>query len=263
MARNLINQVAVITGASSGIGMETALEFARCGARLVLAARRKDRLIEVAKRVSELGGDVLVFPTDVTEMEQINALIEAAMERYGQIDILVNNAGFGQLSTIEDTTPDEMREIFDVNFMGTFYATRAVIPHMRNQGRGHIINVSSTAGARGLSRMGAYCVTKSAQKALTEALRLELDGSGIKVSLVMPVFTETEFFDAMRNKTGQRLNTPKLFTQKASKVAKAIADCAKNPKPEVLPFPLARVLFVANALAPGLVDFALKKYYKV
>lgn len=259
----LNDRVALITGASSGIGMETALEFARRGARLVLAARRKDRLQEVAQKARELGSDALAIPTDVAKMEQIEALVEAAIKRYGRIDILVNNAGFGQLSTLEDTTPDEMKEIFDVNFMGTFHATRAVIPHMRKQGGGHIINVSSTAATRGLARMGAYCATKSAQKSITEALRLELDGSGINVSLVLPVFTETEFFDVMRNKTGKRLNLPRIFTQKASRVAKAIADCAQNPKPEVLPFPLARVLFLANALAPALVDFVLKRYYKV
>lgn len=263
MGINLENAVAIITGASSGIGKEAALEFARKGVRLSLAARREAKLNEVADAVRKLGSEALVVPTDVSLKTQVDALVKKTLEHYGgRIDILLNNAGYGQLSTIEETSAKEMKDILAVNYMGTYYATAAVLPHMKQRGSGHIINISSVAGARGFPLMGAYCVTKAAQRSLTEALRIELDGTGVHASVVCPVFTETEFFDAIKNKTDASVDPPSFLTQTAARVAKAIVKCAENPKPEVLPFPLARVLIVLNAISPSLVDFILKRYYK-
>ncbi len=262
MGRNLKGAVVLVTGASSGIGMYSALEFAHKGARLALAARRKERLEKVAAEIERMGGEALVVPADVSRAGDVDEMVARTVEHYGTVDVLLNNAGYGILSPIEETTAEEMRHILDVNYMGTYMATRAVLPVMKRAGRGHIINVSSVAGTRGLPYMGAYCVTKAAQKSLTEALRIELAGTGIYVSVVYPVFTETEFFDVMKNKTGRRLSAPSLFTQTAEHVARRIVRCAENPRPEVLPFPLARVLIFMNALAPGLVDFVLKRYYK-
>jgi short-subunit dehydrogenase len=155
-----------------------------------------------------------------------------------------------------------MLEIMGVNLMGTFYTTKAVLPQMKKQGSGHIINVSSVAGRRGFPFLGAYCATKFAMNAISEALRIELTGTGICVSLVYPVTTRTEFFDVLKNRTGRRFEPPKIFSQSAHQVARAIVECAENPKPEVLPFPLARLLIVINAIAPGVLDFILKRYYK-
>jgi short-subunit dehydrogenase len=262
MGKNLENSVAIITGASSGIGRETATLLAQKGMKLVLAARREDKLEELAREINRPGAETLIIPTDVSDQTQVEPMVGKALERFGRIDILVNNAGFGQFASIEETSSDDMHEIIGVNLMGTFYSTKAVLPQMRRQGSGHIINISSVAGKRGFPFLGAYCATKFAMNAISEALRIELTGTGIYVSLVYPVTTKTEFFDVIKNRTGQRFEPPGMFTQSAYQVANAIVKCAENPKPEVLPFPLARFLIVINAIAPGVLDFVLRRYYK-
>lgn len=262
MGRNLENFVAIITGASSGIGRETAILFAKKGVKVVLAARREDKLEEVEREIIGLSGEALVVPTDVSDKAQVERMTERALERFGRIDILINNAGFGQHARISDTSAEDMREIMDVNLMGTFYAIKAALPQMRKQESGHIINVSSVAGKRGLPFIGAYCATKSAMNAISEALRVELTGTGINVSLIYPITTETEFFDVMKNKTGKRFEPPKMFRQSAEGVAAAIVKCAENPKSEVFPFPLAWLVGITNSAAPGVLDFMLRMYYK-
>lgn len=262
MRKNLENSVAIITGASSGIGRETAILFAQKKAKVTLAARRENRLEEVAGIINRLEGEALIMPTDVSDQTQVERMIEKTLERFGRIDILVNNAGFGQLASIEETSPDDMREIMGVNLMGTFYATKAVLPQMRKQGSGHIINISSVAGKRGFPFLGAYSATKFAMNAISEAMRIELTETGIDVSLVYPVTTTTEFFDVIKSRAGRRFESPKMFTQSAYQVADAIVKCAENPKPEVLPFPLARLLILMNAAIPGVLDFFLRTYYK-
>jgi short-subunit dehydrogenase len=262
MGKNLEHSVAIITGASSGIGRETALLFAQKGVGVALVSRREDRLKEVSRKINELGTEALIIPTDVSDQSQVERMVESVIERYGRVDILVNNAGFGQFAAIEETTIDDMREIFGVNFMGAFYAIKAVLPYMRKQGSGHIINISSAAGKRGFPFMGAYCATKFAMNAISEALRIELSGTNINVSLVYPVTTKTEFFDVLKNRTGRRFYPPDMFNQSAQHVARAIVKCAENPRLEVLPFPLAKFLIVTNAVAPGFVDYILRRYYK-
>jgi uncharacterized protein len=262
MGKNLENSVAIITGASSGIGHETAIQFAQKKVKVALAARREYKLEEVARSINRFSGEALVIPTDVSDQTQVECMVVKTLERFGRIDILVNNAGFGQLASIEETSPDDMREIMGVNLMGTFYATKAVLPQMRKQGNGHIINISSVAGKRGFPFLGAYCATKFAMSAISEAMRIELTGTGIYVSLVYPVTTTTEFFHVIKSRAGRRFEAPKMFTQSAHQVADAILKCAENPRPEVLPFPLARLLILMNASMPGVLDFFLRTYYR-
>ncbi|MCI0454817.1 MAG: SDR family NAD(P)-dependent oxidoreductase [Candidatus Dadabacteria bacterium] len=262
MGKNLEGCVAIVTGASSGIGRETALLLAKKGVKVALVSRREDRLKDVSREINELGASALIMPMDVSDQSQVERMVERIVEQFGRVDILVNNAGFGQFASIEETSTGDLHEIFGVNFMGTFYAIKAVLPHMRKQGNGHIINISSVAGKRGFPFTGAYCATKFAMNAISEALRIELSGTKIKVSLVYPVTTKTEFFDVLKNKTEQRFQPPEMFSQSAYQVARAIVKCAENPSPEVLPFPLARFLIVINAIAPGVLDYILRRYYK-
>lgn len=262
MGKNLENSVAIITGASSGIGRETAILLAQKKVKITLAARRENRLEEVAGEINRLEGETLVIPTDVSDQTQVERMIVSTLERFGRIDILVNNAGFGQLASIEETSPEDMLEIMGVNLMGTFYATKAVLPQMRKQGSGHIINISSVAGKRGFPFMGAYCATKFAINAISESMRIELTGTGIYVSLVYPVTTTTEFFDVIISREGRGFDASKMFTQSAYQVAKAIVRCAENPRPEVLPLPFARLLILMNATMPGVLDFFLRRYYR-
>lgn len=262
MGRELSGKTAIVTGASSGIGESTALALAKRGVNLTLAARREERLREVAEAAELFGVKALAIKTDVGSESDILNMVSKTIESFGGVDILINNAGYGQFSLIEDTTSEEMRNLLDVNYMGTFYASRAVIPHMKKNKGGHIISISSVAGHRSFPFLGAYSVSKFAQKALAEALRIELADTGIEVSIVCPTITDTEFFKALKNKTDKAIDAPKFFTQTPEKVASSIIKCLENPKPEVWPFPLAKLLIVLNSLSPGLVDFILRRYYK-
>ena len=251
--RELQNRVLIITGASAGIGRETALLFAREGFRLVVAARRQDRLERLAEEIKSRGGEALSLPTDISDQDQVEHLIRATVDHFGRLDILVNNAGYGLFAKVEDTTVEELQSIFATNFAGTFYAIKAALPIMRRQPWGHIINVSSIAGKRGFPLSGAYCATKFAMNGLTESLRTELIGSGIDISLVLPVSTTTEFFDVAKNKSN-RPSKPLGIVQSAHQVALSILKCAKHPKAEVLPYPPSRVLILLNSIFPSLVD---------
>ena len=256
MARKLRGAVVLITGASAGIGRAAALAFAQEGARLLLAARRRDRLEEVAATARALGGEALVAETDVADRRQVHAAVDKAVSAFGRLDILINNAGIGYLGMLEDMPIEEIETLWAVNMMGTIYATQAAIPLMRKQGRGHIINVASVAGKRGGPGNSIYCATKFAMVGMSEALRVELRGSGIEVSVICPVSTATEFFEVSSARS-KRDHMPIGPIQTAEKVARAIVRCARKPRPEVIVYPPARILVLINALSPRLADLIL------
>src|SRR5678809_1086734 len=195
-------QVIAITGASAGIGRATALRMAREGAAVAICARRADRLDAIAAEIVAAGGQALSMTADVTRVEDMDLFVARTVERFGHLDVMMCNAGFGIAGAIDDIAPDQMRKIMDVNYTGTYHATRAALPLFRRQGSGHVIIVSSIVGKRGVPYMGAYSATKFAQVGLAECLRSEVAGTGIHVSIVYPVSTETEFFDVMSQETG-------------------------------------------------------------
>src|SRR5476651_127331 len=171
-------RVVAITGASAGIGRATALRLARDGAALVICARRADRLDVVAAEITSAGGQALAVVADVTREDDMRALVAKAVERFGRLDVMLCNAGFGIAGAIDDIAPDQMQKLMDVNYTGTYLATRAALPIFRRQGTGHVIMVSSIVGKRGVPYTGAYSATKFAQVGLAECLRSELLGTG-------------------------------------------------------------------------------------
>jgi NADP-dependent 3-hydroxy acid dehydrogenase YdfG len=191
MAR-LDGKVAVITGASSGIGEATAEALAAEGVSVVVAARREDRLEDLVGRIQGNGGRVLSVAADVIEEQQAHDLIKQATDELGRVDILVNNAGVMQLSKIEKGLSDEWRRMFDVNVMGLLYVTDAAIEAMKEQGSGHIVNISSVAGRKSGPLRGAYSGTKFAVNAISEALRVELIENNVRVTIIEPGAVETE-----------------------------------------------------------------------
>ncbi len=207
MRKDISGQVVIVTGASSGIGRETALHFAREKARVALAARREQQLQALEKEIQELGAEVLSLATDVAQRDQVEAMVQRVPEPFGRVDILVNNAGSGLFALVEETTPEDVEAILQVNFFWAFYGIRAVLPIFRRHGSGHIINVASIVGKRGIPLYGAYCASKFALVGLSESLRLELEGSGIAVSLICPVGTATAVFRRCQKPPGTKTSS--------------------------------------------------------
>jgi short-subunit dehydrogenase len=252
-------RVVAITGASAGIGRATALRLARDGAALAICARRSGQLDAAADDIRRLGGRALAIAGDVTRADDMEALVNAAVDRFGRLDVMICNAGFGIYGTLDQIAPADLRRLMDVNYIGTCLAARAALPVFRRQGRGHLIVVSSVVGKRGIPYMGAYAATKFAQVGLAESLRSELRGTGVDVTVVYPISTRTEFFDVMTRESGfaTRGDGPK---QQVSAVADAIAAAIERPRPEVFPYPAARLLGIMNALAPGFTDRLARRW---
>jgi len=255
----LAGRVAAITGASSGIGLACATHLAREGAAVVLGARRVSLLDATADQIRSAGGRAATVQMDVTREADVDALVATAMREFGRLDIMICNAGFGYYGTIEETPPDVMQRMMDVNYMGTFYGARAALPVFRAQNSGHLIFVSSIVGRRGIAFMGGYSATKAAQSGLAESLRSEFAGSPIKVSCVYPVSTRTEFHEAMTRDFGHTVSGlgPK---QSVDEVASAIVRCIQRPRPEVYPHALSRGLAVLNVIAPRFTDSFVRKF---
>jgi len=255
----LAGRVAAITGASSGIGLACAQQLAAAGCAVVLNARRGDRLDEAVRTIRSFGHRADALVGDVTSEPDMLRLVTHARETFGRLDIIICNAGFGYYGTVEDTPGTTMRRLMEVNFLGTFYSVRAALPVFRAQSGGHVIIMSSIVGQRGIPLMSAYSATKAAQVGFAEALRSELAGTGIHVSLVYPVSTDTEFRFAMERDYGHSVEGvgPK---QSVDQVARAVIACLRRPRPEVYPHRMSRALAIVNAVAPGFADTLVRKY---
>lgn len=252
MPRELAGRVVVVTGASSGIGAATAVACGRAGMRVAVAARRADRLAAVVDAVRAAGGEARAVPTDVADEAQVRALVDGTAAAWGRVDVLVANAGVGMLATVEQTTAAEIEWLMRVNFLGAVYGILAALPHMRRQGSGHLVTVASVVGKRASPFRAAYVASKAALVGFSEALRMELRGSGIHVTCVCPIGTATEFHAVEPNRLGASGRAGPI--QSAEHVARAIVRALRRPRAEVHPYPPARLLFLANALAPALVD---------
>ncbi|HXH40657.1 MAG TPA: SDR family NAD(P)-dependent oxidoreductase [Thermoanaerobaculia bacterium] len=225
MTSALAKKTAVITGASSGIGRAAALELARRGANLVLAARRAELLEEVAGQCRALGVECRVVVTDVTQRADCEHLIDAA----GNVDILVNNAGFAIFDPIESARPDDLEAMMQTNYFGAVWCTQAVLPQMLARRQGTIVNVASIAGIMGYARMGGYCATKFAMIGFSEALRDEVLGRGVCVAMVCPGTVETQFF--AKAERGKMPGASRLILAiKPEQVARAIVHAAEDGK---------------------------------
>ena len=249
----------MVTGASSGIGLAIAQHLARDGVGVVLGARRADRLDDAVRGIRSAGGRADSVVMDVTSETSVQRLVQHAREAFGRLDVMICNAGFGFYGTVEETTGPTMQRMMDVNFMGTFYGARAALPIFRAQSHGHLIVISSIVGQRGIGLMSGYSATKAAQVAFVECLRTEFSGTGIAVSVVLPISTDTEFRQAMKRDYGHRVSGlgPR---QSVDDVARAIVRCVERPRPEVYPHAMSRALTLMNHVAPALTDRFVKRF---
>jgi hypothetical protein len=228
MTKRFLNKTVVITGASSGIGAAAARQFANEGARVVLAARRKQALEAVA---SSIGSDnSLIVTTDVTDLKSAAALLEKARERFGAINVLINNAGYHARGLVEDRRLDELVQMIDVNIRAPVALCRLALPYLRQAGGGAIVNVASLAGRVPVPGAATYSATKFGLRAFSLSLAEELRGSGITISVVSPGLVDTEFFTAEIDNV-----PPIVFSQpmsSAKDVAAIILDCAYDGRCE-------------------------------
>ncbi len=243
-------RVAVITGASSGIGRATAHAFAEQGATVVLAARREDALRSVERSCIDRGGRALIEPTDVADHEQVEALARTAANRCGRIDYWVNNAGVGLFARIEEAPLADYERVLQTNLHGCIYGARAAIPYFRRQGEGTVINVASLVGVVPQPYTSAYGVSKAGLRALGDSLRMELlDQPAIHACTVLPASIDTPFFQHAGNYTGRSIK-PIKPVYPAARVADSILRLAQQPRREVTVGGAGKLFALQRSLAP-------------
>jgi NADP-dependent 3-hydroxy acid dehydrogenase YdfG len=224
------DKVVVVTGASSGIGEATAVLLAARGAKVVLGARRSDRLEALATRIAAAGGEAAYARTDVKRRDDLRDLVKLACERYGKLDVLVNNAGIGPISLLDDLRVEDWEEMIDVNLKGVLYGVAAALPVFRRQGFGHFVNVISTAGLKIVPLQSVYAGTKNAVRAISEGLRQEA-GDRLRVTIISPGFVHTDFAESMTNPEvkAQIVDTRDKMAISPDAIARAIAFAIEQP----------------------------------
>ena len=250
----LADQVVVITGASSGIGLVTAKMAAARGARVVLAARNEADLARAVQQIREGGGRAIHVAADVSDPNDVDRIAEAAIREFGRIDTWVNNAGVALYGRIMELSTEDMRRQFEVNYWGQVHGSRAAVPHLRRQS-GVLINVASALADRAIPLQGNYCASKHALKAFTDALRMELEeeGAPVSVTLVKPGSIDTPLFDKAKTLLGvEPQPVPPVYAPELA--AEAILECAERPVRDVVVSGMGKVLSVAGMIAPRLTD---------
>lgn len=256
MRRSLERCVVVITGATSGIGRATALQFAEAGARVVLAARNEAALAELEDYIIATGGEAIAVRTDVARWTDVQRLATTASERFGTIDVWINNAAVGVWSTIDEMTIDEINRVIHVDLLGTIYGVKAALPVMWQKRSGTIINVASALADRAIPLLSTYCAAKHGIKGFTESLRLELareENHHIRSVLVLPAAVNTPFYSEGKSRLGVRPH-PLKPVYEPELVARAIVDAARRPRRFVYVGGIGKMLSLAQRISPAAVD---------
>jgi len=252
MAIHLRDKVTIITGASGGIGRDAAILLAEAGALCVLAARRGELL---AKLHSELSGGPerhLYLATDISKEEKVKRLIEETLKKYGRIDILINNAAVSYVGRVKDMDLGKAENTLDINLLGTIRITRHVLPYMIERRSGHLINISSIVGKRGVPYRSIYCASKFGLEGFMESLRAEVEKYNIKVSVIRPPSVKTDFSKKIERDSD--VSHHALDSLDPRTVAKAIVATARSPRREVNMGLLAKGFMLLNGILPGLFD---------
>ena len=225
-------QIAVVTGASSGIGYATALAMTKAGVKVAVGARRKEKLDQLKNEIEKLGGECITVTCDVSKRSDCENLIDAAVKKWNRLDILVNNAGLMPLSFVKNIKVDEWEKMVDVNIKGVLYCTAAAIPHLVKQNSGHIVNISSIAGRVVFPAGSVYCATKFAVRAFSEGLRQELSTRhNIRVTTIEPGIVDTELTNTISDKSLESFikNAKAIQALKAEDIANSIMFALESP----------------------------------
>lgn len=262
MAASLRNKVVLITGASSGFGKDAAHLFAAEGAKVILVARRLDRLQMLANEIHKTGGEAIAVPADISQPAEIDLMVCNVIELYGHIDILFNNAGFGALDWLEQLDPErDIATQVQVNLTGLILVTRAVLPHMLVRRTGHIINMSSIAGWLAAPSYTVYAATKYGVRGFTTALRREVAPFGIRVSGIYPGPAQTEFAWGKGKNKRSRPKWFNVFFIPASDVSQRVLELARKPQRAVIiPWWFGLIAWGENHF-PAVADWIIQKAY--
>jgi short-subunit dehydrogenase len=268
MGRILTGQVAIVTGASSGIGAATAVAMARAGMDLLLAARRQDRLAAVAQAVESVGRRARVLAVDVSQRGSERLILDEAQRHFGRFDVVFANAGFGLERDVHLTQDEELRILFEVNFFASVALLGESARRLRAEGRGgHFLMCSSCLSKFSLPGYGAYAASKAAQESICRAMRFELLPHGIEVASVHPITTTTEFFAESAARSGTKggavpEHAPRWAVQPPERVADAIVDCLRYPKSEVWTSEIVRLSAALFNACPWILDIVLRREVK-
>ena len=250
----------LVTGASSGIGRESAIQFARGGANLALVARRKDVLDAAASSLeSRYGVRAKAYPCDVSQREQVSRMTRLALDEFSDIDVLVNNAGFAISGAVSALSVEDIESQMQTNYLGMVYCTKGLLPHMLERGSGHIVNVASVAASFGLPGIAPYCASKSAMLGFSEGLKHELGGTGVGVTVVSPIMVRTEFFDHPCFENVPRSPAASLGP---ATVAKAVLQAAGSPRLEIIVPPPIRAAVWLKHTFPFVINPILGRAFR-
>jgi uncharacterized protein len=244
-------KVVVITGASSGIGEQSAEEFAKLHANVILVSRNEEGLQKVATKLSKYQTKVFVYACDISKKDQVDTMGHVIIEKFGKVDVLVNNAGFGIYNTVEKTKIEEIESQMSTNFFGMMYCTKTFLPKMLEQKSGHIVNVASVAGSIGIPRMASYCASKFAILGFSESLFHELKGTGVGITIVSPIMVRTNFFNHESFRNMSRYSATSLSPKT---VANAVVRAASSPRLEIVVPQFVRFVIWLKQTLPYLIN---------
>ncbi len=257
--REIHGSRAIVTGASSGIGREIALELARQGAELVVVARREERLRQLAKEIHAGGGRVEVVAGDVTDPTTQQRAVDLAQSRFGGLDLLVNNAGVGAMGLFEHADSGRVRRLMEVNFFALVEMTRLALPLLKQGTNPVIVNVGSILGHHGVPHSSEYCASKFAVRGFSESLRAELTIHKIDVLVVSPGTTETEFTANVIQHTGEP-SWPEHAPASAAAVARKTVQAIRRGRHEIVPYKWGKLFYWLNRISPRLIDHFMARY---
>ena len=253
------DKVVLITGASSGIGEQAAIEFAKRGAHLILVARRQEKLQQVQNRINSTAASVLVCPCDISKKDQVTEMSKTVLKQFDSVDILVNNAGFAIYGPVADLTIADIESQMSTNYFGMIYCIKNFLPSMIKKNSGHIVNVASVAASFGLPNIAPYCASKFAMLGFSEGLKHELTNTKVRVTVVSPIMVRTNFFDHPSFDKMPQFSPTSLDPKT---VAKAILKAANSPRLEIIVPPIVRGAVWIKHTLPYIINPILGKAFK-
>lgn len=253
------NKTVLITGASSGIGREAAIEFAKQGVNLILVARRKEKMEKLKEQLEKSHIKIRTCQCDVSDKSQVRKMSEDVLKEFSHIDILVNNAGFAIYGSVSELTIEDIEAQMATNYFGMIYCTKNFLPSMLEQNSGHIVNVASVAASFGLPGIASYCASKFAMLGFSEGLKHELSGTGVGVTVVSPIMVRTDFFDHPSFEKMPKYSPTSLSPKT---VAKAILKAANSPRLEIIVPSVVRGAVWAKHTFPYLINPILGSAFK-